>query len=227
MSLVPTDRAASTGATWLNPINVIAGKSRFADLPLTCAGLLQKVENSRNTPSSSTVTHTHSSILDTMSHATPQQWAGKIPDWAQSLPHPKSSPSHIEPSEVAQLIRTKQPGVDFVVVDTRKQDWEVNLRSPASHNTQLTCIFRLILSVQRSTFPHNPFISPSSLFSLFSNAYRSSSSTAKPAHLSRVEHALLPGIRMPWTQPASRPVRLGYSREASRDGLLLMGMMKH
>lgn len=60
-----------------------------------------------------------------MSHATPSQWTDKVPEWARTLPHPKSKPAHISAAEVAELIRTKKTGADFVVVDTRKVDWEV------------------------------------------------------------------------------------------------------
>ncbi|KAI0765515.1 hypothetical protein BC629DRAFT_1596641 [Irpex lacteus] len=59
-------------------------------------------------------------------YPTPQQWAEKTPAWAQSLPHPKSNPAHISVAEVAELIRTKKPGVDFIIVDTRKADWDTN-----------------------------------------------------------------------------------------------------
>ncbi|KAI0337555.1 arsenate reductase [Trametopsis cervina] len=80
-------------------------------------------------------------------HATLQQWAEKVPDWARPLPHPKSSPAHIEPSDVADLIRTKIPGVDFIVVDTRRQDWEasfvrtaINLPAQSFHQTLPTVL---------------------------------------------------------------------------------------
>lgn len=59
-----------------------------------------------------------------MSAATPN-WNDKIPDWAKGLPLPRSNPEHISASEVAELVSTKQAGVDFVVVDLRKADWEV------------------------------------------------------------------------------------------------------
>lgn len=72
-----------------------------------------------------------------MAHATQQQWGEKIPDWARSLPQPKSAPPHMEASEVAELIRNKNPGVDFVVVDTRKQDWEVSRSQISFRNTNL------------------------------------------------------------------------------------------
>lgn len=57
--------------------------------------------------------------------ATTPQWAENTPEWARGLPQPKSTPGQIDPAEVAELIRTKTPGVDFVVVDLRRHDWEV------------------------------------------------------------------------------------------------------
>ena len=64
-----------------------------------------------------------------MSSTTPN-WTEKVPDWAKSLPLPQSSPAHIDPAEVAELIHTKQAGIDYVVVDLRKADWDV--RAPTS-----------------------------------------------------------------------------------------------
>ncbi|KAI0084180.1 Rhodanese-like domain-containing protein [Irpex rosettiformis] len=59
-------------------------------------------------------------------YPTPQQWIEKTPDWARSLPQPKSNPPHISIAEVAELIRTKKPSVDFIVVDLRRADWDTN-----------------------------------------------------------------------------------------------------
>lgn len=53
-------------------------------------------------------------------------WADNIPDWASSLPLPKSNPPQIGSSEVAELIQTNKAGVDFLIIDTRRQDWEVS-----------------------------------------------------------------------------------------------------
>lgn len=58
-----------------------------------------------------------------MSSATPN-WSENVPEWAQSLPLPKSNPAYIEPAELAELIRTKTAGVDFLVVDLRRTDWD-------------------------------------------------------------------------------------------------------
>lgn len=65
-------------------------------------------------------------------YPTPEQWAEKTPAWAQSLPQPKSNPAHISVAEVAELIRTKKPGVDFIIIDTRKADWDVRSSSHIS-----------------------------------------------------------------------------------------------
>jgi len=80
-------------------------------------------------------------------HATPQQWADRTPEWALSLPYPKSSPQYIEPPALATLIRNKKPGIDFVVVDLRKQDWEtqfvrsaINLPAQSFHQTLPTLL---------------------------------------------------------------------------------------
>ena len=56
---------------------------------------------------------------------TPRPWSENVPEWAVSLPTPKSNPPQIEPAEVAQLIRSKTAGVDFLVVDLRREDWKV------------------------------------------------------------------------------------------------------
>ncbi|KAI0075694.1 Rhodanese-like protein [Panus rudis PR-1116 ss-1] len=47
-----------------------------------------------------------------------------VPEWAQALPTPKSEPPTIDPRDLAELIRTKQPVTDFMVVDVRRNDFE-------------------------------------------------------------------------------------------------------
>lgn len=49
-----------------------------------------------------------------------------VPEWAASFPIPQSHPPFIEPEELAELLRTKQGGKDFLVVDVRRTDFEVN-----------------------------------------------------------------------------------------------------
>ena len=69
-------------------------------------------------------------------YPTPQQWIDKTPEWAQSLPQPKSNPPHISVAEVADLIRTKKAGIDFIVVDTRRTDWDVSHPSHTSNHSE-------------------------------------------------------------------------------------------
>ncbi|KAJ3557091.1 hypothetical protein NM688_g1657 [Phlebia brevispora] len=79
-----------------------------------------------------------------MSSSSPLQrpWADNVPEWAATLPAPKSNPPQIEASEVAELVRTKKAGIDFLVVDTRRQDWEnayirtsINLPAQSFHQS--------------------------------------------------------------------------------------------
>lgn len=60
-----------------------------------------------------------------MSSTAPNWAESNTPEWAKALPLPKSNPGRIDASDVAELIHTKEAGVDFVVVDLRKADWEV------------------------------------------------------------------------------------------------------
>ena len=53
-------------------------------------------------------------------------WSENVPDWAASLPTPRSNPPQIDATELAQLIRTKRAGVDFLVIDLRREDWQVS-----------------------------------------------------------------------------------------------------
>lgn len=48
-----------------------------------------------------------------------------VPEWAAAFPVPQSHPPSIEPEELAELIRSKQGGKDFLVVDVRRTDFEV------------------------------------------------------------------------------------------------------
>lgn len=47
------------------------------------------------------------------------------PSWSVGLPEPKSSPPGISNEAVADLIKTKESGKDFIVVDVRRTDFEV------------------------------------------------------------------------------------------------------
>ena len=66
-------------------------------------------------------------------------WSENVPEWAASLPTPRSNPPQITAADVAQLIRTQRPGVDFLVVDLRREDWKVRNR-PLSDPTALVLV---------------------------------------------------------------------------------------
>ena len=74
-------------------------------------------------------------------------FANSIPDWATTLPVPKSNPAEISIAEVAELVRTKKAGTDYLVVDVRRTDFEVStsfLRNKFS--TVLSCSPFCVLS---------------------------------------------------------------------------------
>lgn len=48
-----------------------------------------------------------------------------VPAWAARLPAPQSQPAWIDPSEVEELIRSRKAGVDFLIVDVRRDDAKV------------------------------------------------------------------------------------------------------
>ena len=66
-----------------------------------------------------------------------------VPEWAATLPVPQSSPPTIDPEELAELIRTKQGGKDFLVVDVRRTDFEV-----------ISCIGLILLNEAITAFSH-------------------------------------------------------------------------
>jgi hypothetical protein len=47
------------------------------------------------------------------------------PPWALSFPEPRSHPPNISPDELHELVTTKAPVVDFIVVDVRRTDVDV------------------------------------------------------------------------------------------------------
>ena len=49
------------------------------------------------------------------------------PAWALDFPEPKATPPKISQEELAELVRTKSAGVDYLVVDVRRSDIEVSL----------------------------------------------------------------------------------------------------
>lgn len=51
--------------------------------------------------------------------------APSVPSWATHLPAPQSQPPWIDASEVEKLIGSSTAGVDFLVVDVRRNDLEV------------------------------------------------------------------------------------------------------
>lgn len=53
--------------------------------------------------------------------------AASVPSWAVHLPAPQSNPAWIEQSEVEDLIKSSatKAGVDFLIVDVRRNDLEV------------------------------------------------------------------------------------------------------
>ena len=48
-------------------------------------------------------------------------------NWHDAFPEPRSAPSSISVEELTVLLRTKTIGKDFVVVDVRRTDFEVDL----------------------------------------------------------------------------------------------------
>ena len=47
------------------------------------------------------------------------------PAWALSFPEPRSHPLSMSPDELHDLLTTKSPTVDFIVVDVRRTDVDV------------------------------------------------------------------------------------------------------
>lgn len=46
--------------------------------------------------------------------------------WHAKFPAPKSKPETISQDTLAELVRTKKAGVDYVVVDVRRNDFEAS-----------------------------------------------------------------------------------------------------
>lgn len=60
-----------------------------------------------------------------MADTQPSTAPAPAPSWSVGLPEPKSSPPGISNEVVADLIKTKESGKDFIIVDTRRTDFEV------------------------------------------------------------------------------------------------------
>jgi arsenical-resistance protein 2 len=65
------------------------------------------------------------------------------PAWAQSYPEPRSRPSSMSPDTLRELITTKAPAIDFIIVDVRRAD--VDVRFPDSH--EYLCVGLLIIVI--------------------------------------------------------------------------------
>ncbi|ETW80362.1 hypothetical protein HETIRDRAFT_243514, partial [Heterobasidion irregulare TC 32-1] len=50
------------------------------------------------------------------------------PAWALDFPEPKATPPKISQEELAELVRTKTAGVDYLVVDVRRSDVEALIK---------------------------------------------------------------------------------------------------
>ena len=48
-----------------------------------------------------------------------------ITPWTDAFPKPRSVPAAVSDEELAELIKTKQAGKDYIVVDVRRTDFEV------------------------------------------------------------------------------------------------------
>ena len=48
-----------------------------------------------------------------------------ITPWTDAFPKPRSDPGAISDEELVELIKTKQAGKDYIVVDVRRTDFEV------------------------------------------------------------------------------------------------------
>ncbi|KAJ3479052.1 hypothetical protein NLI96_g9338 [Meripilus lineatus] len=75
--------------------------------------------------------------------------AASVPSWAVHLPAPQSNPAWIEQSEVEDLIKSSatKAGVDFLIVDVRRNDLEnyllktaVNVPAQTFHQTLPTLV---------------------------------------------------------------------------------------
>lgn len=60
-----------------------------------------------------------------MADTQPSTAPAPAPSWSVGLPEPVSSPPGISNEVVAVLIKTKESGKDFIVVDVRRTDFEV------------------------------------------------------------------------------------------------------
>lgn len=67
------------------------------------------------------------------------------PTWALSFPEPRSHPPGISPEALHELVTTKAPVVDFLVIDVRRTDVDVRpiFKVPWYCRASLPAIFRL------------------------------------------------------------------------------------
>ena len=72
------------------------------------------------------------------------------PAWALDFPEPKATPPKISQEELAELVRTKSAGVDYLVVDVRRSDIEVSL--PAASKSASAADHRIPHPASRTTY---------------------------------------------------------------------------
>jgi len=75
------------------------------------------------------------------------------PAWALSFPEPRSHPANISPDALHELVTTKAPVVDFIVVDVRRTDVDVR---PISRPVELleSHICHLLITPGRGPWCH-------------------------------------------------------------------------
>jgi hypothetical protein len=81
--------------------------------------------------------------------------------WHAGYPAPKSETKTISREEVLELYSAgKQPGVDFLLIDLRRNDHEVSHSPPLWHYRSMTCSSKLreAQSAARSTYQHRQCI---------------------------------------------------------------------
>jgi arsenical-resistance protein 2 len=49
------------------------------------------------------------------------------PDWHAAFPNPEAKPASVSPYDLATLIREKEIMKDYIVVDVRRTDFEVEI----------------------------------------------------------------------------------------------------
>ena len=137
--------------------------------------------------------------------STRRPFAEKVPDWATSLPVPKSNPPDVTPEWVVELLRTKEAGKDFLIVDVRGTDFVVSVYPYAlgAHDIDRAVRCRLPACSQRSIYPQCPSMDhcPPSFCSR--SRFLKSYSIAARARQQGVVRALPLGIKRRSTKGAS------------------------